>query len=76
MTIEQTPLRPIRLDYRCDICKEGHYQHVNKALTLNPFTFPHECSNCGDTRVFHFIYPQIAYAEEGKLLTEEELNGN
>ena len=42
MPREQTPLRPIRVDYRCDACRRGHYRPTG-CVTSKPIQYPHAC---------------------------------
>lgn len=68
MPREQIPLRPIRVDYRCDKCGEGHYRPTGIMLMSNPPKFPHACAHCGDSQTFTEKYPTVRYAAEGGLL--------
>jgi hypothetical protein len=71
MPREQTPIRPIQVDYRCDSCNEGYYRPNGIVLTSMPPQFPHECSNCGDSKVFTEKYPTVRYTLEDSLLDME-----
>lgn len=68
MPREQKPLRPIRVDYRCDKCGEGYYRPAGIMLSSNPPQFPHACSKCDDRMTFTEKYPTVRYALEGELL--------
>lgn len=76
MPLEQTPLRPIEVSYRCDVCGEGHYRHLPNNLCVNPLglksvegwfnkAYIHQCDACGDERIFSEVYPHIQYETEG-----------
>ena len=68
MPREQIPIRPIRVDYKCDTCGEGYYRHTGIVLTSYPPQFPHACNKCGDSRTFWERYPTLRYVGEGELL--------
>jgi DNA-directed RNA polymerase subunit RPC12/RpoP len=68
MPIEQTPLRPIQVDYICDACGQGHYRSTGVSLMSNPPQYPHKCTNCDSTQVFTERFPVLRYAPEGQLI--------
>ncbi len=68
MALEQTPIRTIQVDYRCDECDQGHYRPEGHMLMSSPPKFPHNCNNCGHTQTFTEKYPTVRYALEGELL--------
>ena len=68
MSRVQRPLRPIRVDYRCDKCDAGHMRPTGVMLLSDPPKFPHQCEVCGEAQTFTEKYPTIQYAEEGELL--------
>ena len=65
MPREQTPLRPIKVDYRCDSCQRGHYRPTGMTLTSYPAKYPHACDQCVARRTFSECYPLIRYTFEG-----------
>lgn len=68
MSREQTPLRTVRVDYRCDKCDTGHMRPTGVMLLSNPPKFPHRCTECDALQTFTEKYPTIQYAEEGESL--------
>lgn len=64
----QMPLRPIQIDYVCDKCQKGKYRSTGTMLLSSPPQFPHECTECKDSRIFWEKYPTIRYVCEGDLL--------
>jgi hypothetical protein len=68
MPREQTPVRPVQIDYRCDACGEGYYRPTGIMLTSSPLQFPHICNKCGDTKTFIEKYPTLRYVLEGTLM--------
>ena len=68
MSREQRPLRPIRVDYKCDKCDAGYMRSTGMMLMGNPPQFPHRCNACDQPQTFTEKYPTIKYAEEGELL--------
>lgn len=69
MPLEQTPLRPIQVEYRCDKCGNGCYRPTEvRNLMADPPTFQHVCTSCGDMQIFTERYPTLRYALEGCLL--------
>jgi len=72
MPREQTPLRPIQVDYRCDECSKGYYRpNGNSMLMSSPAKFEHSCDNCGHSQTFTERYPTVRYAREAELLELE-----
>ena len=72
MPREQMPIRPIQVDYRCDLCNVGFYRPNGINLTSMPPQFPHKCTKCGDEKTFTEKYPAVRYAREGELLDLDE----
>ena len=68
MPREQMPLRPVRVDYKCDKCGAGYMRPTGVLLTSNPPQFPHRCNNCDAHQNFTEKYPTVRYAAEGELL--------
>jgi len=64
----QTPIRPLQIDYKCDICNQGFYRLIQSLFDAEPPQFLHECDNCGHQQCFTEKYPTIRYALEGQLL--------
>lgn len=71
MPREQKPIRPIKVDYRCDKCDIGYYRPTGMMLTMSPPLFKHECNKCGDLATFTEKYPTVRYALEGETLDLE-----
>jgi hypothetical protein len=67
----QNPLRPIKVDYKCDNCYEGFYRPTGLTLLCDPPKYPHKCTLCGGEQVFTETYPTIRYCGEGELLDLE-----
>jgi DNA-directed RNA polymerase subunit RPC12/RpoP len=72
MPREQQPLRPIKVDYRCDACGKGYYRPTRGLLLTAPPKFPHECTECGDKQTFLESYPTVRYAREGEGLNLDQ----
>jgi len=68
MPREQTPIRPIRVDYRCDECREGFYRPTGALLMTSPPKIPHECNVCHHKQTFTERYPTIRYSKEGEII--------
>lgn len=68
MALEQTPIRTIQVDYKCDECGKGHYRPVGHMLMSSPPQFPHNCNNCSHAQTFTEKYPTVRYALESELL--------
>lgn len=71
MPREQTPLRPICVDYRCDACQRGHYRPTG-CVASNPIQYPHACDKCGNQRTFFECYPVLRFTFDGGLLNLNE----
>lgn len=56
-------LIPIRISYRCDMCKEGEMLPTDAILCSYPPQYPHKCSNseCTHVEIFLVSYPYITY---------------
>jgi hypothetical protein len=74
MSLEQKPVRPILVDFRCDECPIGFYRPTGSS-NYNPHKgetrYTHKCTSCGGTREFIHQYPVIRYVEEGCLWVNE-----
>jgi hypothetical protein len=70
MALEQTPIRPIQVDYKCDECGNGYYRPTGNMLLCDPPKYPHRCNNekCDGNKVFTERYPTVRYAREAELL--------
>jgi hypothetical protein len=71
MPLKQTPVKPVLIDYLCDICGQGSYRPNNTSFLSTPPLPPlyeHECEKCGDKKRFEEKYPILRYAVEGELL--------
>lgn len=73
MPIEQEPLRPIRVDYKCDKCGDGCMRPTGTVLMSDPPKYEHRCQLCGARQNFTHQYPTIMHAPEGELLNPKHL---
>lgn len=71
------PVRPIQLNYKCDVCNNGYYYIIpglaGFVITANisdETKYKHQCNNpdCKDVKIFNKHYPRIEYTYEGQLL--------
>lgn len=72
MPREQTPLRTIQVDYRCDKCDTGHMRPTGVMLMSDPPKFPHCCTECDALMTFTEKYPAVTYVFEGERLDLSE----
>lgn len=68
MGLEQTPIRSIKVDYKCEECNKGYMRPTGLMLTSNPPKFPHKCNICDHEEIFYEKYPTIRYVLEGEIL--------
>lgn len=47
----------ILVEYVCDECQQGLMRPNGVMLMSNPPQYPHQCTNCGSTKVFYNQYP-------------------
>lgn len=60
MPIERMPLQPVRVDYGCDVCGEGHMRPMGTRF-MGDMRFPHRCDKCGAPGSFDEAYPVVRY---------------
>jgi hypothetical protein len=69
MGLEQYPMRPVLVDYRCDSCNAGYMRPSGSINFKNgSAVVPHKCTACHTVVEFSEKYPTIRYAREGELL--------
>jgi len=71
--MNKPPIRPIRVDYKCDKCNVGYMRPNGKmihAIYTSQYRveFVHICTHCGVDQKFTEKYPTVRYAREGELL--------
>ena len=61
----KSPVKPVMIDFECDVCKVGRYRPTEISLTSFPPQYPHICNNeeCKDKKTFNQRYPKIIYEE-------------
>jgi len=72
MPLIQTPVKSIRIDYKCDNCNKGFYRTLDNVFNTNSPHYIHECTECGHQKSFNERYPTIRYIAEGELLNLDE----
>lgn len=55
------PLEVVEVDYVCDACGTGRMRPAGTMLLTDPPKWPHQCSHCGDEKVFGTKYPTVGY---------------
>lgn len=76
MGYEQTPLRPIRVDYCCDHCHVGYMRPTGVMQLTDPARFPHRCTHCDHEQTFIEKYPTVRYVLEGQELDLSQYKPN
>lgn len=66
---ETKDVKTVKVDYKCDVCKEGYLRPTGTCFTSNPPQYPHKCNNpkCDAGNTFNFTYPYIDYKPISKV---------
>jgi len=65
--IETTKIQPVKVDYKCPVCKQGYLRPTGRTLMTHPAKYPHRCNkqDCDFEETFSGIqYPYIDYIKE------------
>lgn len=57
-------VKPIEVDYTCDVCHNGEMRHNGFPILSDPPQYPHYCTKCYAEKIFPQIYPYIKYELE------------
>ena len=55
------PVKSIRIDYMCDVCKKGYMSPNGELLTMDPPHYWHKCKSCGTEQALVKSYPCIEW---------------
>jgi hypothetical protein len=61
MSERRFEVKPVGVDYVCDVCNTGLMVQVGLMLPTDPPQWKHKCSNCGDTKDFFAKYPDLRF---------------
>jgi hypothetical protein len=62
---EVKSVKTVKVDYKCDVCKDGYMRPTGTCFPTNPPQYPHKCNNsyCDAAKTFNLTYPHIDYRD-------------
>ena len=59
MSERKTPCSTYKVEYVCDMCKDGVMEPSGKTIVIDPPEYVHVCNSCGNKDSFLIRYPEI-----------------
>ena len=56
----ETPLIPLKVQYKCEECKKGYMAFVGNIISLEE-SYEHTCSHCGCRKYLSLQYPYLKF---------------
>jgi len=56
-------VKPVLVEYICDVCGEGKMVKTERSYPMKPPKFEYQCNKCGEINNFFKSYPTVEYEE-------------
>lgn len=63
MSEQFKPLKPVKVVYMCDECKDVELHNTGSAVFVFPMKYVHSCFKCGGEFKLDKAYPYVKYVE-------------